>query len=82
MTGNIKRMCKIAYRHWMKFAGVLGEINYRIIFSIFYFFLIGAYAISRWVWIMCFRKSLKHPYPQWEEKQMNTPDIKTMRRQF
>lgn len=41
----INKLAKIAYKYWMKFAHILGTINGFIILFVFYFAIIGVYAI-------------------------------------
>jgi len=43
----MKKILNILYKYWMKFAHVLGTINGFIILFVFYFVIIGLYALPQ-----------------------------------
>lgn len=43
----MKEILKKLYKYWMKFAHILGTINGFIILFIFYFVIIGLYALAQ-----------------------------------
>ena len=45
VIGVLKKIGKVLYKYWMKFAHVLGTINGFIILFVFYFVIIGLYAL-------------------------------------
>jgi hypothetical protein len=63
---------------------ILGEINFKIIFSVFFFLLVGVYAIIakviRGVKRLVTRTPTKKSF--WIEKKYAEPTIENMRRQF
>ena len=72
------KIFKAIYKYWMKFANFIGEINFQIIFTIFFFFLIGAYSIIK----KLFSKKELARQTNWIEKKYNEPSIDILKRQF
>lgn len=62
----------------MKFANFIGEINFKIIFTVFFFTLIGIYASIKKI----FQRKMPDNGTFWIEKKYGEPDTETMQRQF
>lgn len=75
---EFKKIFKIAYQYWMKFAYFIGEINFKIIFSALFFVLIGIYAIIKKI----FNLTVEEQSGRWVRKKYTEPEIETLRRQF
>ena len=71
---------KAIYKYWMKFAEILGTINGFIILTVFYFLVIGCYALLAII-IKSFFKEIK-PGISWKDKAINTADLNSLKLQF
>jgi len=75
---NLKKVFQTVYQYWMKFAYCVGEINFKIIFSVLFFALIGIYSIIKKIFNLFTGK----PNGRWLEKKYVEPVIEILRRQF
>lgn len=78
---NFKRIGKIFYKYWMKFAHILGTVNGYILLTFFYFVIIGFYAIPRGIFKFFFRDKDRN-VTFWKEKKDEDVSIETLSRQF
>lgn len=81
-THFLSRLGKILYRYWMKFAFALGVVNSHILLFIFYFILIGIYAIPRLLWRFVSGKKEKKQLSYWKEKKVVEVTIDRLMKQF
>jgi hypothetical protein len=65
----------------MKFARALGEINYKIIFSIFFFVLVGSYSIITKIGRI-FKRETVEMKTGWLNKKYTCPDLDNIKRPF
>lgn len=78
---NFKKIGKILYKYWMKFAHILGTVNGYILLTVFYFVIIGLYAIPRGVFKFFFRDG-DWNITFWKEKKDEEVNIEILSRQF
>lgn len=82
MTDTLKKIFKTFYKYWMKFAHVLGTINGFIILFIFYFIIVGLYAVIKKI-IQLFSGSKKqNDGSYWQKKAETGEGMENLKYQF
>jgi len=75
MMGHVTHYLRELYRYWMRFAHILGEVNFTVIFSLLFFILIGPYALVS-------KLMGKRQTGGWVEKKYTKPSVELLERQF
>lgn len=81
MLATIKKFLKFLYKWWMKFAVLLGTINGFIILTLFYFIIIGLYALPHHL-IKLFKKPNKNAATYWKKKENSVQVSESVKYQF
>ncbi len=82
MAASLKKILNKLYKYWMKFAHVLGTINGFIILFLFYFIIIGIYAIVKKI-LQLMSGSKKHNINSyWQKKRELGEGLENLKYQF
>ena len=76
----MSEILKKIYKYWMKFAHVLGTINGFIILFVFYFVIIGLYALPARLIRLFKKKNSNDTF--WKEKEHPSEELENLKFQF
>jgi|GEM_PF-2048886 hypothetical protein len=81
-VGGIHSFFKLVYAYWMKFAKVLATINSFIILFVFYFIIIGIYAVIGKLVSFFLAKNQKMDSSFWSAKEELGNGLEDLKYQF
>ncbi|MFA5062264.1 MAG: hypothetical protein WC526_03910 [Patescibacteria group bacterium] len=77
----MKNFFKTLYKYWMKFSHVLGTISGFIILTVFYFIIIGLYALPFGL-VRLLKGHKNQPLSYWKIKENRPADLENLKFQF
>lgn len=79
----MKKILRFIYYYWLKFAHFMGEINSKIILTLFFIFFVGLYAlIIKLIMLTKTKADSTNIDTNWQNKKYNGAEMETLKRQF
>lgn len=78
----MKKLLKKLYKYWMKFAHILGTINGFIILFVFYFVIIGVYALLQQIIKLVSWSRKSNAVSYWHKKEEPGEGLENLKFQF